>query len=43
MPESRRVAIVPARNEEAAVARVVEELRAFDPDLDVLVIDDGSD
>jgi glycosyltransferase involved in cell wall biosynthesis len=41
--ERSRLAIVPARNEEAAVARVVEELRAFDPDLDVLVIDDGSE
>ena len=39
----RRVAIVPARNEEDAVGRVVEELRAFDPDLDVVVIDDGSE
>ena len=43
MPEGRRLAIVPARNEEAAVSRVVEELRAFDPKLDVLVIDDGSE
>jgi glycosyltransferase involved in cell wall biosynthesis len=43
VPESRRLAIVPARNEEAAVGRVVEELRAFDPELDVLVIDDGSE
>ena len=43
MSERRRVAIVPARNEEAAVARVVEELRAFDADLDVVVIDDGSE
>ena len=31
VPERRRLAIVPARNEEAAVGRVVEELRAFDP------------
>ncbi len=42
MPDRRRIAIVPARNEEAAVGRVVEELRAFDPELDVVVIDDGS-
>ena len=42
MPERRRIAIVPARNEEAAVGGVVEELRAFDPELDVVVIDDGS-
>ena len=38
----RRVAIVPARNEEGAVAGVVAELRAFDPGLEVVVIDDGS-
>ena len=42
MPDRRRVAIVPARNEEDAVARVVAELREFDPGLDVVVIDDGS-
>ena len=38
----RKVAIVPARNEEGAVAGVVTELRAIDPELDVVVIDDGS-
>jgi glycosyltransferase involved in cell wall biosynthesis len=38
----KRVAIVPAFNEEAAVTRVIEELRAFDPGLDVVVVDDGS-
>ena len=43
MPERRRLAIVPARNEEGAVGLVVEELRVFDPELDVLVIDDGSE
>jgi glycosyltransferase involved in cell wall biosynthesis len=42
VPERRRLAIVPARNEEAAVGGVVEELRRFDPLLDVVVIDDGS-
>jgi glycosyltransferase involved in cell wall biosynthesis len=40
--ELRRVAIVPAFNEERAVARVIDELRAFDPGLDVVVVDDGS-
>jgi glycosyltransferase involved in cell wall biosynthesis len=40
--ELRRVAIVPAWNEEQSVARVIDELRAFDPGLDVVVIDDGS-
>jgi glycosyltransferase involved in cell wall biosynthesis len=44
VPEPRhRVAVVPARNEEDAVGRVVAELRAFDPQLDVVVIDDGSE
>jgi hypothetical protein len=38
----RRVAIVPARNEEAAIGGVVREIRAFDPGLEVVVIDDGS-
>ena len=40
--ELRRVAIVPALNEEHAIARVIDELRAFDPGLDVVVVDDGS-
>jgi glycosyltransferase involved in cell wall biosynthesis len=40
--ELRRVAIVPAFNEERAVTRVIDELRAFDPGLDVVVVDDGS-
>jgi glycosyltransferase involved in cell wall biosynthesis len=38
----KRVAIVPAFNEEEAVTRVIDELRAFDPGLEVVVIDDGS-
>jgi glycosyltransferase involved in cell wall biosynthesis len=38
----RRVAIVPARNEEACVGAVVEEIRAFDPDMEIVVVDDGS-
>jgi glycosyltransferase involved in cell wall biosynthesis len=38
----RRVAIVPAFNEQESVARVIDELRAFDPDLEVVVVDDGS-
>jgi glycosyltransferase involved in cell wall biosynthesis len=42
MPEPRRIAIVPARNEEAAIAGVLDELRAYDPRLDVVVVDDGS-
>src|SRR5438132_803206 len=38
----RRIAVVPAHNEERTVAAVVEEIKGFDPDFDVLVIDDGS-
>ena len=38
----RRVALVPAFNEEANVGRVIDEIRAFDPSLDVVVVDDGS-
>jgi glycosyltransferase involved in cell wall biosynthesis len=38
----RRVAVVPAFNEEQNVGRVVGEIRAFDSDLDVVVVDDGS-
>jgi glycosyltransferase involved in cell wall biosynthesis len=38
----RRVAIVPAYNEEGSIAGVIEELRAFDPGMDVVVVSDGS-
>jgi glycosyltransferase involved in cell wall biosynthesis len=38
----RRIAILPAYNEAASVAGVIEELRAVDPDFELLVIDDGS-
>jgi glycosyltransferase involved in cell wall biosynthesis len=39
----RKIAVVPARNEEANVAEVVRGIRAFDPEFDVVVVDDGSD
>jgi glycosyltransferase involved in cell wall biosynthesis len=39
---SRRVAIVPAYNESTNVGGVVDELRAYDASLDVVVVDDGS-
>jgi glycosyltransferase involved in cell wall biosynthesis len=39
---SRRIAIVPAYNEERNIARVVAELKEHDPQLDVVVISDGS-
>ena len=38
----RKIAIVPAYNEALNIGRVVDELRAFDPELDVVVVDDGS-
>jgi glycosyltransferase involved in cell wall biosynthesis len=38
----RRVAIVPAFNEEASIAGVVGGLLAYDPGLRVVVVDDGS-
>jgi glycosyltransferase involved in cell wall biosynthesis len=40
--ELRRVAIVPALNEELTVPRVIDELRAFDAGLVIVVVDDGS-
>ena len=42
LAELRRVAIVPALNEELSVPSVIDELRAFDPGMDVVVVDDGS-
>ena len=38
----KRVAIVPAFNEEKNVGRVIDELRTLDPGLDVVVVSDGS-
>jgi glycosyltransferase involved in cell wall biosynthesis len=38
----KRIAIVPALNEEESVARVIDEIRAFDPEFEVVVVDDGS-
>ena len=38
----RTLAIVPAFNEADSVGAVVEEIRAFDPCFEVLVVDDGS-
>jgi glycosyltransferase involved in cell wall biosynthesis len=39
---SQVLAIVPAFQEEAAIGPVVDAIRAFDPSLDVVVVDDGS-
>ena len=38
----KRIAIVPAFNEERNVGRVLDELRAIDPGLAVVVVSDGS-
>jgi glycosyltransferase involved in cell wall biosynthesis len=38
----QRLAIVPAYNEVAAIEAVIDELRSFDPELEIVVIDDGS-
>ena len=38
----KRLAIVPALNEEQTIARVIAEIRAVDPGFAVVVVDDGS-
>jgi glycosyltransferase involved in cell wall biosynthesis len=38
----KRIAIVPALNEEGTVGRVIDEIREFDPGFDIVVVDDGS-
>jgi glycosyltransferase involved in cell wall biosynthesis len=38
----RTAAVVPCYNEELAVPGVVAELRAFDPSIETIVVDDGS-
>ena len=42
LPGVKRIAIVPAFNEEESIARVIDEIRAFDPDFEIVVVDDGS-
>jgi len=41
LSELRCVAIVPALNEEHTIQHVIDELRAFDLGLDIVVVDDG--
>jgi Glycosyltransferases involved in cell wall biogenesis len=41
-PLSRAIVIVPAYNEEGAIAHVLEDLNAHVPGYDVVVVDDGS-
>ncbi len=38
----RRIAVVPAYNEEASIGRVIDEIRGFDSDFEIVVVDDGS-
>jgi glycosyltransferase involved in cell wall biosynthesis len=38
----RRIAILPAHNEEASIAGVIAEIRETDPDFQIVVVDDGS-
>jgi len=38
----KKIAIVPAYNEQGAIGGVVDEIRAFDAEFDVLVVDDAS-
>ena len=42
MSERGLVAVVPAWNEEGAIGRVVDEIKAFDPAATVVVVDDAS-
>jgi glycosyltransferase involved in cell wall biosynthesis len=38
----RRVALVPAYNEEESIGAVIDEIRAADPEIEIVVVDDGS-
>jgi glycosyltransferase involved in cell wall biosynthesis len=38
----RRIAIVPALNEQETIGRLIDEIHAFDPGFEILVVDDGS-
>lgn len=42
MPPPRILVLIPAHNEAASLTAVVDELRAWRRDLDILVVDDGS-
>ena len=42
MTKLRRIAVVPALNEGSVIGRVVDEIRATDPEIDVVVVDDAS-
>jgi glycosyltransferase involved in cell wall biosynthesis len=38
----KRIAILPALNEAAAIGRVIADIRAYDPGFEIVVVDDGS-
>ncbi len=42
MSLGRIAAVVPAYNEAGAIGRVVDEIRAFDPGIEIVVVDDAS-
>ena len=42
MVEVRGIAVVPALDEERAIGRVIDEIRAHDARLEIVVVDDGS-
>jgi len=42
LPDVRAIAIVPAFNEENAIARVIREIQDYDSGLEIVVVDDGS-
>jgi glycosyltransferase involved in cell wall biosynthesis len=41
-PALRKAAIMPALNEAGQIGAVIEEIQAVDPDIEVIVVDDGS-
>jgi len=38
----KRVAVVPAYNEEGSIGAVIDEIRAVDREMEIVVVDDGS-
>ena len=42
LEDFKRIAVVPALNEEETVGRVIDEIRAFDSGFEIVVVDDGS-
>jgi glycosyltransferase involved in cell wall biosynthesis len=42
LEDFKRIAVVPALNEEETIGRVIDEIRAFDSGFEIVVVDDGS-